>query len=183
MKKTNKLAAILLAVLTLSVFLFNSCEKTASPSSDTTNTQEPTESTMSAKIYFIKMEDKGANGELIGCDDSVIGEDSQIPSSTDATVSIKNALDKLLSIKERDYGDQKLYNSLSNLDLKVDNVIASETRIQVMLSGTYQISGVCEIPRIKAQLMQTASQFKGDLSIDILINGRLFDEVFSLKGE
>lgn len=188
MKKTNITISLLILIL-----LISSCQGLQNTDTNNENskitedevTNTANETNMPAELYFIKLEDKGANGELIGCDDSVIPVETEIPSSYDKYANIKESLEKLLSIKEREYGDEKLYNAMAGLKLKVDNVIDAENSTKVMLVGEYQISGVCEIPRIKAQILETASQFQeeDENNVEIYINGRAFDEVFSMKGE
>ena len=49
------------------------------------------------------------------------------------------------------------------------------------LNGTLQLGGVCDNPRVKAQLEQTALQFPTVKSVKYYINDKTLDEALSLK--
>jgi hypothetical protein len=51
------------------------------------------------------------------------------------------------------------------------------------LSGTMMLGGVCDNPRVEAQLEETALQFPTVSQVSVFVNSRPLEEVLSLKGE
>ncbi|KKP38267.1 MAG: hypothetical protein UR28_C0019G0022 [Candidatus Peregrinibacteria bacterium GW2011_GWF2_33_10] len=137
--------------------------------------------TLDVNLYFVALEDKGIKGEKIGCDDSLVPIKVQIDKSDRIEIEIVYALEKLFSKTKNLYQSQSLYNSLSNFDMKVENVIIGNKQVTVSLVGQYSVSGVCEIPRIENQLKKTVAQFGEFKDITILINGKKMEDVFSSK--
>src|SRR5690606_13105451 len=86
---------------------------------------------------------------------------------------LRATLEKLLSVKTQYYGQSGLYNALyqSNLtieDVRIDNRVAT-----IRLKGQIVSGGVCDTPRIQAQLEQAALQFSTVDAVKIYVNGSL----------
>lgn len=142
-----------------------------SPSSQTAMTDRR------VNIVYIADGDNGQIGEKIGCDDSavVISKVVKANSATDG------ALRALLADKSEKYGTTGLRNALWQSTLRVDSVIITGDAADVKLSGNIRLAGVCDNPRVKAQLEGTVKA-SGDASVvDITINGQTLDDVLSLK--
>lgn len=155
---------------------------TISPSSLQGSLTSPNPSnseTVKIKVFMIAADDNGQSGKLIGCGDSVVGVIREIP-YTQAV--LKAAMEQLVSIKDKNYGESGLYNPLyqSSLNL-VSATIDSGGKATIKFTGTLQLSGTCEDPRIKAQLEETALQFSTVKSADIWINDKTLNEIMSLK--
>jgi hypothetical protein len=138
---------------------------------------EPTDSsstsTARANIYLIALGDNGEAGKKIGCNDSVVPVEVQI----DATVDpLKATLSKLLSLEDREHGLSGLYNALYRSDLSLEEVRLTNGEAVVRLSGTLRIGGVCDEPRIRAQLRQTVLQYTSVEEVSIIINGTLLED-------
>ncbi len=129
-------------------------------------------------IYLIGIGDNGQGGSMIGCDDSVIPVQVQIE-PTQAV--LKAALEKLLSIKDQYYGQSGLYDALYQSDLQVESATITNGKANVHLTGTMQLAGECDNPRVQAQLENTVLQFPTVTSADIFINGKTLSEALSLK--
>ncbi len=134
--------------------------------------------TESAHLYFIALEDNGQQGEMIGCNDSVVPVLVEIPGEED---QIQAALERLLSIKNKTYPGTDLYNSLSQSTLTLDSVTVTDTVADVRLSGEVVAGGVCDNPRIEAQLRQTILQFQNVSEVQIYVNDEPLSEVLSLQ--
>jgi Sporulation and spore germination len=130
------------------------------------------------QIYLIAMEDNGVSGPLIGCGDSAVPVQVEIP-HTQGT--LRAALESLLSIKAQYYGGSGLYNALYQSDLQVESVKIENGKATVNLTGTMMMGGECDIPRVQAQLELTVRQFPTVSEMDIFINGRPLADVLSLK--
>lgn len=128
------------------------------------------------QIYFIALGDAGQSGPAIGCDDSVIPVTINIePTPAPLTA----AFERLLAVDEQYYGQSGLYNALADSDLTLDSAAVENGQAIIYLSGDLRLGGVCDNPRIEAQLRQTADQFSTvDTSI-IFINGQRLEDVIA----
>lgn len=119
-------------------------------------------------IYLIALEDNGQSGRLVGCNDSVVPVVIDIEPTAEPMTA---AINRLLIVKDQFYGQSGLYHSLyqSNLTLQGINIVNREAIIN--LTGHLQLSGVCDDPRVVAQLEQTALQYGSVDRVSILLNG------------
>ncbi len=108
------------------------------------------------RIYVIALEDGGQMGREVGCGDSVVAVERQIEPTQEP---LRAALEELLSLHERYYGESGLYNALHQSDLQVDSAVIEDGRAVVRLSGDFRMGGICDQPRAMAQLEETARQF------------------------
>ena len=132
-------------------------------------------------LYFIAIGDEGRSGEKIGCGDSLVAVPTQIEPTGDP---IRDALHALFAVHDRMIGQSGLYNSLYQSNLKVGDVRIDENgQVSVQLSGQYQLGGVCDDPRFKAQIEATILQLPNVNSVSVTINGKPLDEIVSEKGE
>ena len=130
------------------------------------------------EIYLIGIGDNGQGGVLIGCGDSAIPVQVQIEPTQGV---LKAAVEKLLSIKDQYYGQSGLYDALYQSSLQVQSVTINNGVANVQISGTMQLGGECDNPRVEAQLTNTVLQFPSVTSADIFINGKTLAEALSLK--
>lgn len=154
---------------------------TEEPYPSTTGTVEPTALPITSgavNIYLIALEDNGASGKMIGCNDSVVAVEVMADPGADA---LRAALDALLGLKEQYYGQSGLYNALYQSDLTVDKIEIEANELKVELVGTVMLGGVCDNPRFGAQLTETVAQFAEGRQVKIEINDKSLDEVLSLK--
>lgn len=131
------------------------------------------------QIFLIALEDNGQTGKQVGCGDSVIPVQVEIPPTQGV---LKAALESLLSVKAQYYGESGLYNALYQSNLQVENVKIENGKATVNLVGTLQMGGECDSPRVQAQLEETVLQFPTVNEVSIFINGKPLSEVLSLKG-
>jgi hypothetical protein len=142
-------------------------------------TSQPAQ-TNRVKIFLIAIGDGGKSGKEIGCGDSVIPVEVEVPATADPLVA---AFEELLSIHEQYYGQSGLYNALYQSDLTVESASIQEGLATVELSGQMMLGGECDDPRVEAQLEETALQFPEASQAAIFINGIPLKDVLSLKGE
>jgi hypothetical protein len=146
-----------------------------------TATKVPPTSTaveQTVKIFLIALEDNGQSGILVGCGDSSVPVTVVIPRTQGV---LKAALEKLLSIKEQYYGESGLYNALYQSDLKLKSVTIDEGKAIIHLTGTVMLGGVCDAPRVEAQIRQTALQFSTVSDVEVFINDIPLEDVLSQK--
>lgn len=128
-------------------------------------------------IYLIGI-GTGKGTSSIGCGDEVVAVKRDIPATT---APLTAALNLLLGEKNQYYGESGLYNALYQSNLSVGSITRNGSDWTVRLNGTLQLGGVCDNPRVKAQLQQTALQFPTVESVTFYINDKTLDEALSLK--
>jgi len=157
--------------------------QTLSPANSATPALGPSASRdtkQTVKVFMIAVDDNGASGKKIGCGDSAVAVTREI-APTQAV--LRAAMTELLSIKDKNYGQSGLYNSLYRYNLNVESVTIDDNgKATIKLSGDFTLVGTCEDPRIEAQLRETAMQFPTVKSADIFINDKNLTEIMSLEG-
>jgi hypothetical protein len=75
----------------------------------------------------------------------------------------------------------RLYNALSGSTLTFQSGAFDGSTVTIYLSGSIRSGGVCDIPRIQAQLTQTAIASVGAIRAEVYVNGVGLSEALSLK--
>jgi Sporulation and spore germination len=130
------------------------------------------------KIVLIALEDNGQSGPLVGCGDSAIPITVTIP-RTQAV--LRAALEKLFSAKQQFYGESGYYNALYQSNLQVASVRIEQGNAIIHLTGTMMLGGVCDAPRVQAQIEQTALQFSTVSEVTVFVNDVPLEDALSLK--
>ncbi|MDQ3005511.1 MAG: GerMN domain-containing protein [Chloroflexota bacterium] len=138
----------------------------------------PTPGEQFIKIFLIALEDNGQAGTLVGCGDSVIPINVTIPPTQGI---LRAALEKLFSAKNQFYGESGYYNALYQSDLQVTGVAIEQGKATIHLTGSVTLGGVCDAPRVEAQIEQTALQFSTVNEVNVFINDTPLEEVLSSK--
>jgi hypothetical protein len=133
---------------------------------------------MNDKIVLIAVNDNGVAGKKIGCGDSAVPVVVQVPYTKGVLAA---ALQKLLSIKDQFYGESGLYNALYQSNLTVDKVTIKSGVADIRLKGTLTLGGVCDSPRVQAQIEETALQFSTVKKVKTYINNVPLATVLSEK--
>ena len=154
--------------------------KAASGTFQVTGSEESAENLFTrTQIYLIAVGDEGESGKEIGCGDSVI----PVEVSIEPTVAPLTAgLEELLAIDEEYYGQSGLYNALYRSDLIVEGINIENREAIINLTGELRIGGVCDEPRIQAQLEQTALQFSTVDNVSIFVNGTPLEDILGQEG-
>jgi hypothetical protein len=133
---------------------------------------------LTLQVFLIALEDNGRSGKKIGCDDSVVPVMVAVPYTQDEPQA---ALEALFSIEEF-YGEPGLYNALYQSDLHVESVSVKDGEATVSLTGQLVSGGVCDNPRIEAQIEETVRQSTGAVEVSVFINGTSLTELLSGEG-
>ena len=147
---------------------------TARPSLPPLPTVPP--NTQTVKIFLVALEDNGQSGTKIGCNDSVIGVDVPI---ADTQAVLRASLNQLLAVPGEYYGQSGLYNALHGSELSLQDLNLVNGDAAIYLQGSLTLGGVCDSPRVKAQLEQTALQFSTVRTVHIWVNGIPLDQLLS----
>lgn len=126
--------------------------------------------------YYVLLDDGGAGGVRFGCNDSLAGVRRTVAGSAEPLANAMRAL--LDGAAEPTPG---LYNSLSGSTLTFLSGTFDGTAVTVYLSGSVRPAGVCDIPRIEAQLTQTAVASVGAIRAEVYVNGVRLVEALRLS--
>lgn len=129
------------------------------------------------EIYLVMLEDNGAVGQAIGCGDSLV----EVPRPQIQNVGDIEGVLTDLFLQGEYYGQSGFYNALHQSSLTVDSVSVSGGNAVVELSGDLVLAGVCDNPRVTAQLEETVLQFDDINSVEIFINGTSLADHLSLQ--
>ncbi|HET8564405.1 MAG TPA: GerMN domain-containing protein [Candidatus Binatia bacterium] len=128
------------------------------------------------KVFLIAIEDNGQSGIPVGCGDSALPVTVTIARTQGV---LKAALQKLLGMNEQFYGASGLYNALYQSDLELKSVAIDQGKAIIHLTGTLMLGGVCDNPRVEAQIEQTALQFSTVREVAVFLNGTPLEEILS----
>ena len=130
------------------------------------------------KIILIALEDNGQAGTLVGCGDSAIPITVTVPPTQGI---LRAALEKLFSAKQQFYGESGYYNALYQSELQVTGVTIEQGKAVIHLTGSVVLGGVCDAPRVEAQIEQTALQFSTVNEVAVFINDVPLEDVLSAR--
>ena len=123
-----------------------------------------------APAFLVLLEDNGENGTKIGCNDSVVAV--PLPAKEIGS-DIQQSLEALLEIKETEISvdGTGYYNALAQSDLTFAGLTVRQGKATLSLAGAIRSGGVCDDPRIDAQLYHTLLQFPNVTEVIIQLNG------------
>jgi len=128
------------------------------------------------KIFLIALDEGGVSGKPVGCGDSAVPVTIEIPYTT---AVLRAVLTELLSIEDQYYGESGLYNTLYQSDLAVDGINLKNGEAVIELQGELNLGGVCDNPRLQAQLEETALQFNTVQKARFFINSVPLEDLLS----
>ncbi|WP_258803956.1 GerMN domain-containing protein [Pseudarthrobacter sp. NS4] len=126
--------------------------------------------------YYVLLDDGGSNGVRFGCNDSLVGMERPASDGEDPLPAAMSALLDGTSGSEAPASGSKpergMYNALAGSGLKFLSGTFDGTTVTVYLVGTLSPGGVCDVPRIEAQLTQTAVAAFDAIRAEVYVNGR-----------
>jgi len=125
--------------------------------------------------YLVMVDDGGRHGVRFGCNDSLVGLP---PAGGAGDARLKAAIVALLDGEQHQGG---LFNAVGGSRLKFLSGSFDGTTVTVYLAGTLKPGGTCDLPRIEAQLTQTALRAVGAIRADIYINGETLADFLKLR--
>ena len=137
-----------------------------------------TPASLTLQVFLIALEDNGRSRKKIGCDDSVVPVLVVVPYTLDEP---RAALEALFSMGES-YGESGLCNALYQSDLHMDSVSAENGKATVKLAGQLVLGGVCDNPRVEAQIEGTVRQSTGAVEVSVFVNGTSLTDLLSGEG-
>lgn len=138
----------------------------------------PTPAAWEPAFYLIALDDAGQSGEEIGCGDTVLPVRIEAEPGLELTLL---SIQRLLALGDQFYGESGLYNALYQSDLNVVSLEMEDHVAALHLSGELVLGGVCDNPRVLAQLTRTlthnpdiesAQVFVNDVPLEDLLSGQ-----------
>lgn len=130
------------------------------------------------KIFLIAIGDNGQSGPVVGCGDSAVGVVREIAPTV---APLTAALRELFTLHDRDYGQSGFYNALYQSNLRLEGATIVNSVATIRITGNLTLGGVCDNPRVAAQITQTALQFATVKSVQVFLNNVPLDQVLSEK--
>ncbi len=118
-------------------------------------------------------------GGNVGCGDGVVLVERRI---TPTTAPLTAAIRELLSLRQEYYGQSGLRNALYASRLTVQSVTLTNGHAVIRLTGSLNLGGECDDPRVQAQLERTALQFSTVHSVSIYLNGKPLQSILGGRG-
>ncbi len=129
-------------------------------------------------IFYVALNDKGQSGPMIGCGDSIVATGT--PPVIYAS-QVEAAMSDLITDRDARHGQSGLVNTLSDAHLEFVSSSVDGDTVTVELTGDLASGGVCDDPRIVAQLTYTAMVAAGTGEAKVLINGIEVNKYLSRK--
>ncbi|MEV8084443.1 hypothetical protein [Pseudarthrobacter oxydans] len=130
--------------------------------------------------YYVLLDDGGRNGVRFGCNDSLVGVPHETSVAGEALPAAVGALIHPPGSAAAGGPEADLYNALASSRLKFLSGSFDGTTVTVYLAGSLRPGGACDLPRLEAQLTQTAVAAVGAIRAEIYVNGLTLEEVLSL---
>jgi hypothetical protein len=131
-----------------------------------------------ARVFLIAIEDHGTAGPAVGCGDSAVPVDLELPVAKPA---LWGSLEALLAAG-KGYDNRGLYNALANSPLRIQKIERAGGTARIYLTGYLEIGGECDSPRVLSQLTETATQFKDVDQAELFLDGKPLADLLSGKG-
>jgi hypothetical protein len=127
------------------------------------------------KIYLVALEGSGLSGKLFGCNDVLVSKEITLKAEKSV---LESTLSELIAFKST----SKLQNFVRGPALMLIQVTIANRIADVYLKGDFNISGSCDIARIKEQIYETLKQFTEFRKINIFINNQSFEKYLDIAG-
>ncbi len=129
----------------------------------------------SVPVYLVAL-DQGQ----IGCGDALRAVPRSVPAGDQPW---RAAIEALLALDEPTVSAAALYNALAASDLRLASMeVDPQGAAVIQLAGTLHLGGVCDAPRIAAQLEQTALQFPAIRQVAVFVNGQPLAALLNSQG-
>lgn len=159
-------------------------EDSLAPQPDTSSSDEPTGFTVDVALLDYPASGgryaKESDGEQRGCDRVVLVDRSV--SRTDAPLTA--ALNELFSLEQRNVKGWQNFIAETNETLSFERATIEDSTAHVYLAGELSgLAGVCDNPRAKIQIEETALNFPTVDSVALYLNGEPTDLQPDGRGE
>jgi sporulation and spore germination protein len=126
------------------------------------------------RVFLIARQDGGAKGRRVGCGDSAVPVEMELPEPRPA---LAGALAALLELRSKYHPASGFYDALYASPLQLAGIERHGPRAEVRLSGYLALDGECDGARALAQLTETARQFSDVRQVRFLLEGRPLAEL------
>lgn len=129
------------------------------------------------RVYLVDL--GGARkGDVVGCGDRLVAVGAQIPRTLK---EVRASLERLTMLPVEPNGPGSYYNALGRSRLRVAGLRLHGGVLHLSLNGQLVMGGMCDGPRIEAQLERTIAQGVATKHVCIDLNGQPLYSVLSLR--
>lgn len=144
------------------------------PSPEDTAPDTTAQDSVRFEIFLVELEPDGvADADRFGCGDVLRPLARTVPPGADPLLA---ALGTLFQTPDT----LGLVNTVEGLEL--DGLLIERGVAEVRLTGDLSLGGVCDAPRVEAQLRRTIRAAAGVDSVRLLLGGQPLGEALSLEG-
>ena len=129
-------------------------------------------------VFLIAQMPKDGNAKDIGCGNIT---KPMTQKSTFQGDPVRDALKVLFALSRAGYKNGELYNALYQSQLKVQSVKTKDGAVTVHLTGSIKMSGECDIPRVRAQIIETINAASDTQNVVVFVDDKKLDDALSLK--
>lgn len=144
-------------------------------------------------LYYIELEkfaEDTSNPNAIGCGDAIIPYEISINKSfgstkTDTlTYAISQLFDNKMFVQIQSENSSKMkkaYNAFASSSLAIKTIKENPGQYEIRFTGTLKMNGVCDAPRMEAQIQKTIDYILAPAQVAIFINDKPIKEALSGK--
>lgn len=137
------------------------------------------EETGTVRIHLVSLHDGGVGGARIGCGDSVVPVDVELPAPRPA---LHGALEALLAIDTPYDPRSGLYTALHSSPLEIRRLQQEGDTVRIDLAGWVELEEDCDAARVLEQLTRTATQFRDVQRVEIYVDGAPLERALTARG-
>ncbi len=153
-------------IILFSILIICACSKNK-------NDAEEVSKEKTVYVYYVALEGTNLSGKTIGCNDVLVREEKNVIVERSP---LEAALNELFTATPQG----EIMNFIKGPQLMLVQVTIANGIADVYLKGDFNISGVCDIPRIQEQLYETSKQFTDLKKVNFYINNQSLDSYLSL---
>ena len=130
-------------------------------------------------IHLISLQDGGVGGARIGCGDSVVPVEVELPAPKPA---LRGALEALLAIDTPYDPRSGFYTALHSSPLEIRRLQQDGDTVRIDIAGWVELEDDCDAPRVLEQLTRTATQFRDVRRADFYVDGAPLERALTARG-
>lgn len=127
------------------------------------------------KIYLVALEGSELPGKIFGCNDILVTEEIKVAAERSV---LEATFYELVNFKSKG----ELNNFVKGPGLILVQVTVARGIADVYFRGDFEISGACDIARIKEQIYETAKQFPEYTKINFYIKNETLENYLDVAG-
>jgi hypothetical protein len=131
------------------------------------------------RIHLVSLHDGGVGGRRIGCGDSLVPVDVDLPAPRRA---LRGALEALLAIDTAYDPRSGLYTALHSSPLQISRLQHEGGNVRIDFAGWVELEEDCDGARVWEQLTRTVLQFPDVQRVELYVDGAPLEQALGGRG-